>query len=318
MITVFVPVYNREKYISDTINSVLNQSYKDFELLIINDGSTDSTSNIITQFSDPRIRQLHNPSNLGLAETRNRGLLEAKGEYIALLDSDDLMAENRLKKQIQFLEQKPDIAGVGSRCKFIDESGNIFSRGKKYPINPDEVKISLLFYCSVMNGTFMGRTDILRQYAYDSTFKVCEDYDLFSRITRNYKLSNLPDKLVNVRKHTQRISHNNKSIGEQFRSAIMSRLLSELEVSATKEDLTFHRILQAPKGPSLLEAEFYEWAEQWLITLIKKNECLKIYNHQVLKEYIKKIWHKVIYKSIKSRGIKPSLNLITSNIRKYY
>ena len=116
MITVFIPVYNREKYIHDAINSVLNQSYQDFELLIINDGSTDSTSSIISQFSDSRIWLLHNPSNMGLAETRNRGLWEAKGEYIAFLDSDDLMINNRLEKQIQLLKMNPDIAGVSSLC----------------------------------------------------------------------------------------------------------------------------------------------------------------------------------------------------------
>ena len=257
MITVFIPVYNREKYIHDAINSVLNQSYQDFELLIINDGSTDSTSSIISQFSDSRIRLLHNPSNMGLAETRNRGLWEAKGEYIAFLDSDDLMINNRLEKQIQFLKKNPDVAGVGSRRNYINESGDIISKsGKNHSQEPDEVKISLLFYCAMTNSTFMGRTDILRSYAYDSSFKICEDYDLFSRISRDNKLSNLPDKLVSTRSHMQQISCINKDIGEKFRHTIMRRSLAELNIKATKDDLTFHRRLQTPKGPILLETEF--------------------------------------------------------------
>ena len=102
-ITVFMPVYNSERYLKEAIDSILNQSYKNFELLIINDGSTDSSIDIIKSYNDSRIKLINNDCNKGLPYTRNLGLKLAKGDYIAIMDSDDISYIHRLKKQIEFL-----------------------------------------------------------------------------------------------------------------------------------------------------------------------------------------------------------------------
>jgi glycosyltransferase involved in cell wall biosynthesis len=109
-ITVFMAAYNSENYISDSIKSILDQSFSDFELLIINDGSTDLTVDIIEKFNDPRIRLVHNDKNRGLTYTRNVALTEALGEYIAILDSDDIAVKNRLELQYNFFQQHPEYA----------------------------------------------------------------------------------------------------------------------------------------------------------------------------------------------------------------
>ncbi|MGF6849410.1 glycosyltransferase involved in cell wall biosynthesis [Chitinophaga sp. W3I9] len=115
--------YNGEAYIEKSIQSVLDQSFTDFELLIVNDGSTDRTFDIVGKFTDPRIRLVHNDGNKGLTFTRNRGIEEARGQYIAILDCDDIAMPDRLEAQTSFLDSNPEIALCGGQAVTIDESG---------------------------------------------------------------------------------------------------------------------------------------------------------------------------------------------------
>ncbi len=117
-VTVFVPVYNAEKFIADTVASVLRQTFTDFELLVIDDGSTDQSIKILESFHDQRIRIERNGKNRGRPFTRNKGLMQARGEYLSVLDSDDLCEPDRLARQVEFLDTHPNIAAVGSRTAF--------------------------------------------------------------------------------------------------------------------------------------------------------------------------------------------------------
>lgn len=127
MISVILPVYNSEKYIEKTIRSVLNQTYEDFELLIIDDIPTDNTMSIVDSIHDDRIRIICNGENKGIAYSRNRGIECCKGKYIALMDYDDIALENRFEKQVAFLEDNPDVDVVGGRIRQIDEDDNFIS-----------------------------------------------------------------------------------------------------------------------------------------------------------------------------------------------
>lgn len=176
-ISVVMPVYNGERYLKEAMESVLNQTFKDFEFIIINDGSTDSTEKIIQGFSDPRIVYLDNGGNLGLSRSFNRGIQVARGEYIARMDADDISLPDRFEKQIKFLEANPQIGVLGSNIKIIG-TNKIFKR----PENHKAIKWQSLLSTPVVHPTVMARANILKNNPYDDKLHNSEDYELWSRL----------------------------------------------------------------------------------------------------------------------------------------
>jgi glycosyltransferase involved in cell wall biosynthesis len=155
-VTVFIPVYNREKYVGDAIESILAQTFSDFEILLVDDGSTDHSVDLIRSYTDPRIRLACNEENLGIPKTRNKGVELARGQYMAMLDSDDRAYPHRLEKQVAFLDNHPDYAQVGSWCRMMDAQGHPLKRIKRQPIFPDDIHAQFLFRCAMSNRSNYG------------------------------------------------------------------------------------------------------------------------------------------------------------------
>jgi glycosyltransferase involved in cell wall biosynthesis len=199
-ISVILPVYNGQDYLAEAIESVLSQSFRDFELIIINDGSTDSSPEIIGKFDDPRIR-FFQQSNQGLAATLNRAISLARGEYIARQDQDDVCLPSRFEKQINFLEANPDVGMVGTSAE-IWVGNERTSRLLKHPTDDASIKFSLLFDNHFIHSSVMIRRSVFEKvdgYAVDFSRQPPEDYELWSRIMKKYKLANLPDVLMAYR-----------------------------------------------------------------------------------------------------------------------
>ncbi len=199
-ISVVMPVFNGEKYLSEAIKSVLNQTYNDFKLILINDGSTDNTEQIIKSFDDSRIVYIKNDGNKGLAFSFNAGITKAIGRYIARMDADDICEKNRFEKQLNFLESNPDIGIVGSSVIMIDERGNkikILNRETSH-IN---IKWSSLFSTPMFHPSVMGKTEIFKNNLYDENFKNSEDYELWSRLlfSTNIIFANIAEPLLRYR-----------------------------------------------------------------------------------------------------------------------
>ena len=199
MITVLMPVYNGELYIRYAIDSILCQSFKDFELLIVNDASTDRTVEIIESYTDSRIRLVHNEINLKHGVALNRGLELAQGQYIARMDSDDISCPARLEKQKIFLDSNQNVALVGSWAEIIDEKGN--ARGiKTFLTNSPLLKWKLLFCNTFIHSSIMFRKScVLPLLGYDCNYALAEDYDLWSRISFEHEVANIPEVLVKWR-----------------------------------------------------------------------------------------------------------------------
>lgn len=142
-------------------------------------------------YQDPRVRIIRNEHNLRIPKTRNKGIEQARGEFIAMLDSDDRAFPTRLEKQVSFLDAHHDYAQVGSWCRMMDEQGRPLKRIKRQPILPEDVDIQLLFRCSLSNRSIMARTKILQEYGYRNDYPRCQDYDLHVRLAQKYKLANL-------------------------------------------------------------------------------------------------------------------------------
>lgn len=218
LVTVLLPVYNAEKFLSEAINSILNQTYQNFEFLLINDGSTDTSRAIILNYSDARIRYLENEKNIGLIQTLNRGIAEAKGSYIARMDADDVSRADRLIKQVDFLESNPSYGMVGSWCSVINSSKKI-----EYHTSHESLQFSLLNYCCFVHPSVMLRKSVLteNQFSFDPHFVHSEDYELWTRLLTKTKAANLPDYLLAYREHEHQIS----SIYREDQLAMFSKII---------------------------------------------------------------------------------------------
>jgi glycosyltransferase involved in cell wall biosynthesis len=224
-ISVLMPVYNGERYLKQAIDSILSQTFRDFEFLIINDGSTDATVEIITSYTDTRIRLIHNDTNLGLIATLNRGLDLAYGEYIARMDCDDISLPKRLAKQVSFMDRNSDVGICGTWIQFIGSN-----RIKKYPLTHEAIKCNLLFDSSMAHPSVMIRKGMLIKHNlyYEINYQDAEDYKLWTRCVDVFKLANIPEVLVKYRLHVDQASKRNEHIQFKTRFQIHAEYLSLL------------------------------------------------------------------------------------------
>jgi len=201
-LTVILPVYNGERYLSETIDSVLAQSYRDYEFLILDDGSCDATPEILERYArlDPRIRLLRH-DNHGVGYTLNRGLAEARGRLIAQIGADDVALPGRLQKQVTFLDSSPDYVLVGGYLRIIDSAGRVVGL-RTYPTSDRKVRDHLLLYNPFGAPSVMyRRNDALAAGGFTPRFWTCEDYDFVLRLAKRGKVANLPEPLTSYRLH---------------------------------------------------------------------------------------------------------------------
>ena len=193
--------YNSAKYIGESILSVLNQTLKDWELIVVNDCSTDNTGQIVKSYSykDNRIKLIDNETNLQPAISRNKALTEAKGEYIAVLDSDDVCMPDRLELQSAYLDKNPEVSLVGCAAEIINDKGEITGR-KKPVISFDRLKFELIAKNSIVHSGVLYRKSIMDKVGgYDNNYLHSEDYKLYSDLIKTSKITNLPNFLIKYR-----------------------------------------------------------------------------------------------------------------------
>jgi len=233
LISIIMPVYNEERWLSQSIPSILNQTCEDFEFIILNDASTDNSDRIIKNYTtmDSRIRTVNNPDNYGLIKTLNRGVDLAGGKYIARMDSDDISFPDRLEKQLNFMEVNPEIHLVGTGREVIDEDGEILSKTRRSFMSPTMVKWCLMFKNVFSHGSIFCRNQLLKRNKYAAWAVNGEDYELWVRINNQYQFARLPDILYKRRTHANSISNNNKTsickIGYRISRRQMRDILGE-------------------------------------------------------------------------------------------
>jgi Glycosyl transferase family 2 len=199
-VTVLMAVYNGELHLREAIESIIRQTFQDFEFLIINDGSTDRTRELILSYDDPRIRLVDNKHQLGLTRSLNRGLRLAEGEWIARQDADDVSEPERLARQVGFLEKHNEVALLGAWYRKIDSDGAVIGN-RELPCSWTQIRWSLLFICPFVHSAVMLRKSLLVEQIgfYDEAFAYAQDYDLWSRIARRFSVANLAEYLVDYR-----------------------------------------------------------------------------------------------------------------------
>ena len=208
-ITVLMPAYNAERFIGKAIESILDQTYKDFEFLIINDGSSDRTDSIVKSFSDPRIRYIKDENNNGLIASLNKGIEMANGEWIARMDADDISLPQRLEFQKQYVDSHNETDVLASTIIFINEAGE--STGTwaldQKTTNPEELKAAMIRENCIAHPTIMCRKSLLQKFKYRSNSIHIEDYDLWLRLlNRGYHFAKIDTPLLYYRVHSESVT----------------------------------------------------------------------------------------------------------------
>ncbi len=307
VVSVVMAVYNGERYLTQAIESVLAQTYADFEFIIIDDASQDGSWEMIRRFEDKRIVAIRLERNGGQTAALNRGLRIARGEFIARLDADDVALPNRFKEQGAFLEQHRDIAVIGCAQQIMDANGRVYAR-RSFPTDPDMVKAGLitsspLSWYVISHPTVMGRKSVfLEMGGYDERFRIAQDYALWSKIIAKYRIGNLDSVGVQYRFHPGSLSqhnlgktkqeialtvHNNiartmPQLSANRREALQTMLLFDVQQDRMSNTVLgdFESFYKAFCAQAFLNARVKEWGQliqMWYVPqLIKTHKILAI------------------------------------------
>ena len=259
-VSVVMSVYNDERYLRKAVESILNQTFNDFEFIIIDDGSTDGTSGILQRYAqiDKRIH-VHRQRNLGLISSLNEGCKLTRGKYIARMDADDISLPDRLAKQVHHMETYPEIGVLGTWAEYIDENGKAHGQWHM-PTQPGMVGWSLIFGTCLAHPTVVMRSDVLESLNYYRLEALhVEDYDLWTRASFSTRIANLPEVLLKRRTREDSIcSQYSQSQGENVIKVMQTMTERLLGSHVSSDSMSYLR--RTVMGPALTSFEQIETA----------------------------------------------------------
>lgn len=305
-VSVLMPVYNGEKYLIEAMDSILNQTYLDFEFIIINDGSTDNTEQIILSYEDPRIRYKKNETNHKLIATLNEGIELCTGKYIVRMDADDISALNRIEKQVAFMEENPNVGLCGTWFETFDDTRK---KGESnYASEHEEICYKHLYQIHLSHGTAVFRKSILDKlnFRFDKEYAHAEDYDLFTRMALETKLANLPFVGYAVRHHQNEVSVKFGNIQRANSLRVRKRLFDLLDTESDEKVLIAFEELNHQNYQSIDLSD--EQTQKMLETLILGNRNSNYIQTVYFERQIKTLWlnycyHKGSFKIYKKSSI---------------
>lgn len=208
MVSVIMPAYNAESYIEDAIQSILCQSYTNFELIVVDDASIDQTSSIVQRLDDHRIHYHRNDHNMGVAATLNVAVEMANGQYLARMDADDIASSERLRIQVEYLDNHPDVGVCGTGVFLYDGIRDYKTR--LFSSSTYQIAVDLLFGSALAHPTVMMRRTLFTNLGvkYDADYYGCEDYRLWTQLITNTAFHNISEPLLHYRKHNNQITAN--------------------------------------------------------------------------------------------------------------
>ncbi len=308
-ITVVMPVYNGEKYLNTAINSILNQTFTNFELIIIDDASTDKSVEIINSYQDQRIRLIKNNVNLGSPTSRNKGLQQSSGEYIALLDCDDYAYPSRLAEQFEFMENNPGFGMIGAWVEIMDENGDLTGTVWEYLEPHEKIPCRLLFQNYFAQSSMFLRRSAL--YAVESNgefykrdYPCAQDYDLWVRISRKFKVWNLQKVLIKYRVHSNCTSLKYADLLEKLVCKIVTYQINDLGIQPKSKELALHRQIGTYDLKEIdTSIEYMKEIANWLTMLRNANNKTGLYDHHHFNQVLADVQLSMICHCLKQREI---------------
>lgn len=291
LVTVLMPVYNGEKYLREAIDSILNQTFTDFEFLIINDGSTDNTEEIILSYDDTRINYVKNEKNLQLIATLNKGLELANGKYIARMDSDDVSMLERLEKQFQYMEKNKNIGVLGT---WVNTNNNLIF---KYPVSTEECEVFSFFNSPVAHPSVMIRNEIINKYniSYSFNYEICEDMELWRRMSEYSGVANIGEILLSYRIHPDSHSNKNKEKQKFGLKKYYEYELSKMGININEIDLDLHMALVRNEISHKIKNRYtLDDFGNWLSKLLNQNKQKKIFDQKIFFDLLQKRYYNAV------------------------
>jgi glycosyltransferase involved in cell wall biosynthesis len=274
-ITVLMPVYNAAKYLKESMQSILDQSFVDFEFLIFNDGSTDGSGAVARQFLDPRIQLFDSAENHGYVYHLNQGIHIARGEYIARMDADDISDPERFAKQIQFLDAHPEV-GICGTCFDLIDNGRLIM----LPQDDAAIRISSFEGSPFGHPTVMMRTSLLRDnnLFYNDSLVPAEDYHLWLVLAQHTQLANLPEILLHYRVHEGQISNRKAQIQRDYAQMARNSLIETLinRPLLDEEKILSRHLFEQTE--SIFDIDLISRIHTWIDYLIVANQATGLYD----------------------------------------
>lgn len=293
-VSILTSVFKSEALIRPAIDSVLKQTFADFEWIIINDATPDKSIAIIEEFKDSRIKIIHNEVNLGLPASLNKGLDICRGEYIARMDTDDVCYLNRLEEQVKFMDTNSDIDVAGTWVNLTGDKTGIW----KTPISHDEIKCKLIFSNAIAHPSVIIRASEFKKhnFRYDEKLRRIQDYDLWVRASQKLKLANIPKELLYYRIDDGAKSDSVIESAKQTMYHIRTFQLSSLNIQLTEnENKHIHYI-----SMGVLEKVDCELLAKVFTRIIKANSSNEVYSSSHLLKIIGRVWIRLILKNSKA------------------
>jgi glycosyltransferase involved in cell wall biosynthesis len=288
-VSIVMPVYNAERYVAQAVASVLAQTWHDWELIIIDDHSTDASMSVVGQFGPEGIRLLRPPAHVGVAQARNLGLEVATGEFIAFLDADDVALPQRLARQVAYLRRLPAVGLLGSWAEIIDQVGLPAARQWEFSPEPSQhLPVNLLFHNRFITSSVMLRAAHLRPPYFAPELATAEDYDYWVRLARHTECAILPEKLVQYRTHPAGQGQELASDLRHQARQVVRRQLAALGLHPADDELDRHIALgklQLAEGPVHLRP-----LADWLGRLHQANARTHVYPPQALAGALGHLW----------------------------
>lgn len=312
LVSVIMSNYNTpEEYLREAIESILNQTYSDFEFIIVDDCSTDNSLEIIESYSDPRITIIRNEQNVGITKSLNRALKVAKGEFVARMDADDICLAQRFQKQVEFLNQNSDVIVCGVWVELFGEGVKYLKEkySKKSLPERELLQINLLFgnHTNIIHPTAMFNHKLLQKNGieYNEKYIYAQDFRMWVECSKYGECANVPEILFKYRIHNKAVSSDKKTIQNECTKNIMAEQLSWLGLNIPDDWEMIHwGLLSGRKSYNLRYLE-------WIKTIIKKNRKFKIFNHRKLKNLLWQKWTETVYFEIsKTKGINNKLKIL--------
>lgn len=283
LISTIMPVYNAAPFVREAVESVLAQTMGDFELIIVEDASTDCSREVLAGITDPRCRVLTNAANRGAAETKNRGIEIARGEFVAFLDADDIAVPQRFARQVEWLRAHPNVGVLGSSIEHIDTSGKSLGAFDLAEADPRVLRARLLFQNRLAQSSVMLRASALNGLRFRREFEPAEDYDLWVRMECD--LAIMGETLVRYRLHEQSVSATKSAAMLRAVKAIHAAQLSKLGLSDSGD---CHPAVIAPEP--IASRDVLKSIERWLRGLRNANQAVGAYAPDIFDRELHARW----------------------------
>ncbi len=308
LVSVILPAYNAGPYIAEAIGSILSQTYTQFELIIINDCSTDNTEEVILSFTDNRIIYNKNSINSGLIHNLNLGFSLAKGKYIVRMDADDISLPTRIAEQVAFMEVNPKVGVCGTWFESFGTQNTI----ARYETENDAIKLRMLYQCHFCHPTVILRKNYIDEHGwkYAPAFIHAEDYQLWAAMSFSTQFANIPEVLLKYRVHDSNVSQKYNSIQVENSRIVIVNIFKKFNIDVSAEVVDIWE--RACYADFSLTANEIRTLENLMDFLVQENKRVKYVSQPVLEDFISQKWYNLCYNNVKNKEVQTIFN--NSNI----